>query len=70
MRRCEVRYIVEPLRKLRDPREGELTVPRLGFGVTLELLRTGGGGFTVLMDARRVTRVAPGRIYGEWKEFS
>lgn len=49
------------------------TVPTLGLGVTLELRRTGGGGFTVLTDARRVTRVGPAKgglirgEQGEWK---
>lgn len=33
--------------------------PRLGLGVTLELLLTGGGGFTVFTDERLVTRFGP-----------
>lgn len=34
-------------------------VPRLGLGVTLELLRTGGGGFIVFTEARLATRLGP-----------
>lgn len=33
--------------------------PRLGLGVTLELLLTGGGGFTVFIDDRLATRFGP-----------
>lgn len=38
-----------------------LTAPRLGLGVTLELRRTGGGGFTVFTEARLATRLGPGQ---------
>jgi hypothetical protein len=36
-----------------------LTTPKLWLGVTLELRRTGGGGLTVLIDARRAIRDTP-----------